>query len=52
MIQAGWGLGRRADLLQVGEEGVFVILPLLGQFILMRELVTGQLHSDLKAVGV
>lgn len=47
-----WGWGFESDLFQVGEEGVFVVLPLLGQLILVRELVTGQLHSDLKAVGV
>lgn len=42
----------RSDLFQVGEKGIFVVLPLLGQLVLMREFVTGQLHSDLKAVGV
>lgn len=49
---AGWGWGFRSDLFQVGKEGIFVVLPLLGQLLLMRELVTGQLHSDLEAIGV
>lgn len=44
--------GFGSDLFQVGEKGILVILPLLGQLVLMRELVTGQLYSDLKAVGV
>lgn len=46
----GWGF--RSDLLQVGEEGLSVVLPLPGQLVLMGKLVTGQFHSDLKAVGV
>lgn len=49
-LAGGWGF--KSDLFQVGEEGLFVVLPLLGQLGLVRELVTGQFHSDLKAVGV
>lgn len=53
VTRAGWAQGGfRSDLFQVGEKGIFVVLPLLVQLVLVRKLVTGQLHSDLKAVGV
>lgn len=33
-------------------QGLAVVLPLLGQLGGVREFVTGQLHRDLEAVGV
>lgn len=42
----------QTDLLHVNQQGLLVVLPLDGKLTGMRELVTGQLHRHLKAVGV
>lgn len=41
-----------ADLLHVNQQGLLVVLPLDGKLAGVRELVTGQLHRHLEAVGV
>lgn len=40
------------DLLHVDQQRFFVVLPLLWKFTGMRKLITGQLHSYVKAVGM
>lgn len=42
----------QTDLLHVHQQGLLVVLPLDGQLAGVRELVTGQLHRHLEAVGV
>lgn len=39
-------------LLHVNEQRLLVVLPLNWKFTGMRELIAGQLHRHLKAVGV
>lgn len=42
----------QTDLLHVNQQRLLVVLPLDGELTDMRELITGQLHRHLKAVGV
>lgn len=42
----------QTDLLHVNQQRLLVVLPLDGKLTGMRELVTGQLHGHLEAVGV
>ncbi len=42
----------QTDLLHVHQQRLLVVLPLDGKLAGMRELITGQLHRHLKAVGV
>lgn len=42
----------QTDLLHVDQQGLLVVLPLDGELAGVGELVTGQLHRHLEAVGV
>lgn len=51
-MEAQWGSILETHLVHEGEEGLLVVLPLVPQLTLMRELVTAQEDGQLKAVGV
>lgn len=42
----------QTDLLHVNQQRLLVVLPLGGKLAGVRELVTGQFHCHLEAVGV